>query len=66
MKYKAKNIDVDKFLARLEVMERDALFRHLENVNIEQARFDQERKTIDQIRDMFYCSNYEIEEKNNE
>jgi hypothetical protein len=63
MAYLAKNIDVQKFLAALDAKDREALYEHLCREAIERARYDQERKTLDYVRSMFQCSNYEKEEE---
>ena len=60
--YKAKNVDVDKFLEALNVKEKDASYNHMLKTKIEDARYNQERETLNQVMDMFYCCNYEKEE----
>ena len=60
--YKANNIDTDKFLEALKVKEENASYNHLMNFKIEEARYNQERETLAQIEDMFYCCNYEKHE----
>lgn len=60
--YKAKDIDVDKFIAELQSMQKEAVFEHIKNNELEQVRFEQERKTLERVERMFYCSNYEKEE----
>lgn len=65
MIYKAENIDTNKFLEELERMDKDAHHTHIIKKQIEEARFEQEHKTLNQVMDMFYCSNYEKEENDN-
>ena len=60
--YKANNIDVDKFLEALTVKEKDASYNHMLKTKIEEARYNQERETLNQVMDMFYSCNYEKQE----
>ena len=64
--YKANNIDVDKFLEALKVKQENASYNHSMNFKIEEARYNQERETLAQIEDMFYCCNYEKHEDNDD
>ena len=57
--YKAENISTDKMLEALNRMRERAHEHHATNVAVEQARYEQELRSIEHFRDMFYCSNYE-------
>lgn len=57
--YKAENISTDKMLDALNHMREVAHQNHIAKVAEEQARYEQELKSIELFRDMFYCSNYE-------
>lgn len=57
--YKAENISTDKMLDALSYMREVAHQNHIAKVAEEQARYEQELKSIELFRDMFYCSNYE-------
>ena len=57
--YKAENISTDKMLDALNHMRDIAHATHAAKEEAEQARFEQELKSIERFRDMFYCSNYE-------
>lgn len=57
--YIASNISTDKMLEALNRMRDTAHNNHVAKVAAEQARYEQELKSIEHFRDMFYCSNYE-------
>jgi len=57
--YKAENISTDKMLDALSRMRETAHMNHIAKVAEEQARYEQELRSIEIFRDMFYCSNYE-------
>ena len=57
--YIASNISTDKILEALNRMRDTAHNNHAAKVAAEQARYEQELKSIEHFRDMFYCSNYE-------
>lgn len=57
--YKAENISTDKMLDALNHMRDVAIQNHNAKVEEEQARFEQELRSIERFRDMFYCSNFE-------
>ena len=57
--YIAKKIDTEKMLEALNNMRETAHANHAAKVAAEQARYEQELKSIEHFRDMFYCSNYE-------
>lgn len=58
-RYLASNISSEKMLDALDSMRERAHANHAAKVAEEQARYTQELKSIEQFRDMFYCSNYE-------
>lgn len=66
MNYKAKNIDVDKILEALQKQREYALEEHIKNVEKEEVRYKQELADIICFEQMFKCSNYEIDEAENE
>lgn len=57
--YKAENISTDKMLDALSLMREAAHQRHIAKVAEEEARYEQELRSIGIFRDMFYCSNFE-------
>lgn len=57
--YKAENISTDKMLDALNHMREVAHQNHNAKVAEEQARYEQELRSIERFRDMFYCSNFE-------
>lgn len=62
MGYTAKNIDTDKMLECITEMRREAERNHYKLIAIEEARFEQERKSLDVFASCFHCSNYEKDE----
>lgn len=59
MNYFAENIDSNKFLEEIERKRKRAEVEHSKNIAVENARYEQEMKTLDKIEDMFHCANYE-------
>lgn len=63
MIYKAENIDTDKFLKQIDfLVDWDATNKSKEITGVEQYH-EGYRKALYDIKNMFYCSNYEKEEK---
>lgn len=58
-RYVAENISTEKILEALNRMRDTAHANHVAKVAAEQARYEQELKSIEYFRDMFYCSSYE-------
>ena len=59
MDYKAKDIDVDKFLKQLDwLTKNDSGQEQREKIAIEKFH-EGYRKALEQVESMFYCSNYE-------
>lgn len=56
---KVKNIDIDKFLAELDRLDKTAAYNHMLKDKVEEARYNQERETLNQVIDMLYSSNFE-------
>lgn len=62
MIYKATNIDTDKFLEALKVKMELEEERHRKAVAVEEARHNEAMSNLQEIEDMFFCSNYEKNE----
>lgn len=63
MVYKAENIDTDKFIEQLEWLEDfDRTKENKEKIAVEKYH-EGYREALIQVKDMFYCSNYEKKEK---
>lgn len=63
MIYKAKNIDTDKFLEQIKNLEEfNREIKQREKTAVEKYHEGYEKALYD-IKDMFYCSNYEKKEE---
>lgn len=59
MIYKAENIDTDKFLEQINWLKKyDMQKEQIEKIKIEQYHAGY-REAMEQVEDMFHCSNYE-------
>ncbi len=59
MIYKAENIDTDKFLKQINWLKNNDMQKEkIEKIKIEQYH-EGYREAMEQVEDMFYCSNYE-------
>ena len=64
MIYKAENIDTDKFLEHINWLKKyDMQKEQIEKIKIEQYH-EGYREAMENVENMFYCSNYEKTTKN--
>ena len=59
MMYKAENIDTDKFLEQLNWLEKYDRQKEKEETIATKKYHEGYRECLEQVNDMFYCSNYE-------
>lgn len=63
MIYKAKNIDTDKFLEQIKFLEEFSIKIEQREKTAVEKYHEGYRKALYDIKDMFYCSNYEKKEE---
>ena len=58
VKIKNTNLNVEKFLNDLETKEKTAAYNHMLKDKVEEARYNQERETLNQVMDMLNSPAY--------
>ena len=64
MLYKAENIDTDKFLKQLVWLEKNDNQKEREETITVKKYHEGYRECLEEVKNMFYCSNYEKQLKN--